>query len=72
MMQDDDWQFYQHDQGPWSWRRVGPFARDSRVLFSGIVEAIADAVKHGYKPGVSHVDMEKCRRSAPRFRRAPR
>lgn len=71
-MSDDDWQFYQHPHGPWSWRKVGPGSRDSRILFPGIVEAIADAVLHGYKPGISHVDMEKCRRAEPRYRRVSR
>jgi len=69
---DDDWQFYQHPNGSWSWRKVGAFARDSRILFSGIVEAMADAARHGYQPGVSHINVEKCRRAEPRYRRAPR
>ena len=59
----DDWQFYQHQEGPWSWRQVGAaVSPDSDILFLGIVEAMADAALHGYAPGVSHIAMEQCRR----------
>ena|SRR5687768_10063971 len=63
----DDWQFYQHQEGPWSWRQVGAaVSPDSDILFLGIVEAMADAALHGYAPGVSHIAMEQCRRMKER------
>ena len=63
----NEWEFYTDASGQWSWRHVGyERRRDSHVLFSGIVEAMADAVRHGYQPGISHIEMERCRRTEPR------
>ena len=59
----DDWNFYQHDDGGWSWRMLGINARNSCRQFSGIVEAMADAVTYGFVPGISHVvEITLCRR----------
>jgi hypothetical protein len=62
----DDWAFYQHKQGGWSWRKHGVGASDNARPFIGIVEAIADAVHSGFEPGVSSIAVTTCRRSAPR------
>jgi len=69
----DDWEFYTDPAGRWSWRHVGYEGRcNSHAVFRGIVEAIADAVRHGYEPGVSHIEMEQCRRAQPRGRESTR
>jgi hypothetical protein len=59
----DVWSFYKHERRGWSWQIHGAGARHSAHCFIGIVEAYADAVNHGYRPGVSTMTMETCRRS---------
>jgi hypothetical protein len=63
---DDDWAFYQHEQGRWSWHKRGVGVPDTGCRFTGIVEAVADAVHNGFKPGVSGIALAACRRSRPR------
>jgi hypothetical protein len=66
-MKADDWKFYQHENGGWSWGVLGINAKNSSRQFSGIVEAMADAVTYGFTPGVSRVaEITSCRRLVPR------
>ena len=61
------WAFYQHQQGDWSWQIVGHGAAHSQGHFVGIVEAFADAVRNGFRPGISKIaSVGFCRRSKPR------
>jgi hypothetical protein len=60
---DAGWKFYQHPGGEWSWLVLGAIPRNSGGRFSGIVEAMADAVTFGFVPGISRVlEITLCQR----------
>jgi len=63
----DHWEFYQHQDGSWSWRNVPPGRRGGHNQFSDIVDAIADATRNGFMPGISRIAaLKMCRRSRTR------
>jgi hypothetical protein len=63
----DNWEFYQHPDGGWSWRNVPPGRRGGHNHFSNIVDAIADAARNGFRLGTSKIAAFKmCRRAQMR------
>jgi hypothetical protein len=57
------WSFYQNERLGWSWHIDGAGNRHSEGHFVGIVEAFADAMNNGYRPGVSRIaSVQVCRR----------
>jgi len=64
----DDWDFYQHTDGKWSWRNVkGDAVGASSIHFETFAEAVADATRHGFQAGVSKIaSITADRRTHPR------
>jgi hypothetical protein len=52
----DDWEFYQHTDGKWSWRRLsGSGTRYSAERFDSFIGAVGNALLHGFEPGISKI-----------------
>jgi hypothetical protein len=52
----DDWEFYQHSNGQWWWRNVKKDSvSESFTRFGSFVDAMANAVEHGFHPGTSNI-----------------
>jgi hypothetical protein len=62
-----NWQFYQHTDRKWSWCNVSLSTRKSVCRFESFIQAISDATRHGFEPGVSKITaIQADRRSTPR------
>jgi hypothetical protein len=52
----DDWDFYQHTDGQWSWsRRTTAGTRYSAERFESFIGAVGNALLHGFEPGISKI-----------------
>jgi hypothetical protein len=64
----DDWKFYQHRDQKWSWRSLtASAAKESVGQFESFIQAMGDALRHGFEPGISKVTaIQAERRCKPR------
>jgi hypothetical protein len=52
----DDWAFYRHSDERWSWRNVTLSKRsESPDDFGSFIQAMGNAIQHGFQPGLSRV-----------------
>jgi hypothetical protein len=63
----DNWQFYRHTNDKWSWSNVTLTSSSESVgQFDSFVQAMGNAMRHGFLPGLSKVSAIQAERRSSR------